>query len=222
MYTCVCVCVCVCQNNAGALFERMGDTLSACRIKPLTRIVFEAGEPLKANEWQLQFRIVTGNKQTPTGGGKDAVKSKMMQIVVPSDISCEELKLRAITHAGLDGAEASRRRIRTVTAFFEEGSGLVRRSGCALPCFVAPAILTRCVMAGGQIRNENNRVSKELDNGDIFWVEEGTVPRKSEVEVNMRVWTPELARLVEVDETHLPGHALSYVPALGGRGLPAR
>lgn len=57
-----------------------------------------------------------------------------------------------------------------------------------------------------QIRNENNRVSKELTNGDTFWVEEGRVASKAEVLVSMRCWTPELARLVEVDEAHLPGH----------------
>ena len=53
-----------------------------------------------------------------------------VQIVVKNDITCEMLKLLAVTQAGLDGAEANKRRIRTTTAVFEEGGGLVRRYAC--------------------------------------------------------------------------------------------
>lgn len=43
------------------------------------------------------------------------------------------LKLLAVTQAGLDGAEANKRRIRTTTAVFEEGGGLVRQGVARLP-----------------------------------------------------------------------------------------
>jgi len=118
----------------GALFERESDTLSAARVKSGATLILEAGSPLRDNEWQLNYRIITGNKQTPTGGGKDAVKSALTEIIVPSNITCEELKKRAILFAGLDVSEHERRRIRMVHATFEEGAGLVRcRMRCVLP-----------------------------------------------------------------------------------------
>lgn len=73
------------QGGGGALFEREKDTLSALKIKANATIIFEAGAPLSGNEWQLNFRIITGNKTEPQGGGKDAVRSELYPVrVVPS------------------------------------------------------------------------------------------------------------------------------------------